>query len=87
MQEYEPDTTDTFITVKSGEYQRLIWSEPLELREREEDFWEQFMEFIQENSLQDLPTYYTSKERIGLRFLQGTGWKNQVAYDEIIAHN
>jgi len=30
------------MTIKSGEYQRLIWGEPLELRERELNYWEAF---------------------------------------------
>ena len=47
----------------------MIFSEPLELREREEGKWEEFEEYMKENKLTKLPDYYTTKERISFRFL------------------
>jgi len=46
---YQPTELDLFMTIKNGEFQRLIWGEPLELRERETTHWEKFMEYIKEN--------------------------------------
>lgn len=68
--EYEPDVKDTFISNKSGDYQRLIWGEPQELKEREIERWEGFMEYIEENKLDPLPDYYMNEEtKMGYRFL------------------
>ena len=58
---YEPSQLDLFISIPSGEYQRLIWAEPNELREKEEDAWEDFMEYIKENNLEALPEFYTNE--------------------------
>ena len=84
--EYEPCLADMFVTIKSGDYQRLIWSEPQDLRSREEDAWDSFQDYISDNSLAELPKYYSDYERIGLRFLQGCKWKNEAAYKEIFEH-
>ena len=46
--ELDPSNQDLFLSIPSGEYQRLIFGEPLELREREEVAWESFMAFIKE---------------------------------------
>ena len=43
---YDPVDSDLFITGKSGDYQRLIWGQPQDLREREIERWEAFEEFI-----------------------------------------
>ena len=56
---YEPTDLDLFISVPSGDYQRLIWAEPNELREREIQKWQEFMDFIKENNLEALPEFYT----------------------------
>ena len=37
MKTYEPCDQDIFISVKSGDYQRLIWGGAMVLREREVD--------------------------------------------------
>ena len=71
MRNYEPSNENMFITIASGDYQRLIFSEPLELRSREEENWESFEDYIADNGLDPIPEYYKSHERIGLRFLQG----------------
>lgn len=49
MKEYVPTERDLFITIRSGDYQRLIWGEPMELREREEVKWQEFMDYIKDN--------------------------------------
>jgi len=47
IMEYEPTPQDVFIYhKKSGDYQRLVWGDPQELRERETDRWEEFIEYV-----------------------------------------
>jgi len=42
MKSYEPNERDTFIKIKSGDFQRLIWAEPRDLVDREKKHWEVF---------------------------------------------
>lgn len=84
MKEYDPSVQDLFITIKNGDYQRLVWGDEIDLREREEDHWEKFEEYIAEKGLDPLPEYYTTSERIGFRFLQGCGWNYEAAYNGIL---
>jgi hypothetical protein len=86
MKDHVPTLQDTFITIQTGDYQRLIWSEPMELREREEEAMEKFMEYIKENNLEPLPEFYTTYERHAFRFLQGCKWNPELAYNEIFQH-
>lgn len=60
---YEPTQQDLFISIPSGEYQRLIWSEPNELRTKEEDHWDSFTEYIEKNNLEKLPESFTGSDR------------------------
>ena len=66
---YEPTQKDLFITIPTGEYHRFIWSEPVELRTKEEDYWENFEEYLKENNHYPLPEAYTGPDRLGFRFL------------------
>ena len=81
--EYEPTQKDLFISIPSGEYQRLIWAEPNELRTKEEDHWDGFEDYIKENNLDPLPEGFTGSDRLGFRFLQGCLWNNEAAYKEM----
>ena len=84
---YEPNERDLFIkNEKIGDFQRLIWGAPLELKEREIENWKKMEEYITENSLDPLPEHYTDNQRIGYRILQGTGWKPDIAYTAIMDH-
>lgn len=80
--EYEPITTDIFIYhKKSGDYQRMIWGDPQELRERETDRMEEFLEYIEKNGLEKINDFYFGDDRMAYRFLQGMGWKyDKAAY-------
>lgn len=74
--EYEPCQKDLFIYhKKSGDYQRLIWGDPQELRERETDRMEEFLEYVKEKGLEPVPEFYFGPDRMGYRFLQGNHWK------------
>jgi hypothetical protein len=64
----------------------LIWAEPLELTEREINYWQEFQNYIKENNLDPLPEEYVSSSRLAFRFLQGCGWKNDIAYTSVFAH-
>ena len=83
---YGPTERDMFISVRSGEYQRLIWGHPRELRDRETAHWEAFMKYIADNGLEPLPEIYVTEERLGFRYLQGVGWKYKEAHEGIIAN-
>jgi hypothetical protein len=39
IENYIPDDSDIFVFAKSGDFQRLIWGEPQELKEREKTAW------------------------------------------------
>ena len=72
---YEPTDEDLFISApKSGDYQRMIWGHPQELRERELKHWEAFEKHIKDNGLDPLPESYVAETRMGFRYLQGVGW-------------
>ena len=87
VKNYEPNERDLFIkNEKVGDYQRLVWGAPLEMRERELENWKKLEDYISENNLDPLPEYYNDNQRIGFRILQGTGWKTDVAYTAIIEH-
>jgi len=47
MKEYEPSDRDTFIVIKNGDYQRLVFGKPREFKDREVKEWEKFMEYIE----------------------------------------
>ena len=68
--EYEPTPKDIFIYhKKSGDYQRMIWGDPQELRERETDRMEEFLEYIEKQGLEKIPEFYFQEDRMGYRFL------------------
>ena len=76
MRNYTPSDQDVFIQVKkSGVFQRLIWGEPVQLKEIEKQRWQEFCKYLEDNKLGPLPPYYTTDERMGPRytskFLQG----------------
>ena len=57
------------------------------MRQKEEDHWEDFVDYIKENDLEALPDFYTNELGMGFRFLQGVGWDNKRGYEEIFMHN
>ena len=83
---YEPLPEEIFLTIPGGEYQRMIWAEPMELREKEEDHWDNFEDYIKQNKLEALPEFFTSETRMGFRLLQGAHWDYKKAYDDIQLH-
>jgi len=40
VKNYQPSEKDLFMKIKSGDYQRLIWAEPLEITEKEINYWQ-----------------------------------------------
>jgi len=36
----------------------MIFAEPLELKQREVDYWQSFLDYIKENELEELPLWY-----------------------------
>ena len=66
---YGPLPEEVFLTIPGGEYQRLIWAEPQELREKEEDHWDNFQDYIKNNNLDAVPEFYSSNLRMGFRLL------------------
>lgn len=81
---YEPQVLDQFLTLKDGQYQRLMF-ENVELREREEEELDKFREFCKENNI-TIPEGYDDDKRFVLRVLQGKKWKHDVTAGEILSH-
>lgn len=78
--EYEPTMKDTFMYhKKTGDYQRLIWGDPQELRERETERMDEFLEYVEKNNHGPIPEFYFGADRMGYRMLQGNGWKYEKA--------
>ena len=48
--EFEPTMAQQFLTIKDGQYQRLIFTE-VDLREKEETHLEQFREYCTQNKI------------------------------------
>jgi hypothetical protein len=65
-------------------YQRLIWGEPVKLKDKENQRWLEFLEFVEEKGEGPLPPYYLGNDRMGPRytskFLQGIGLNCDGAY-------
>ena len=55
---YSPRQLDEFIIIPNGEYQRLIFSEPIQLKPEEVEKWKQFLKLIEGSKLDPLPPYY-----------------------------
>jgi hypothetical protein len=69
---------DIFIQVKkSGVQQRLIWGDPVQLKDIEKMKWLEFTNYVEKNNLGPIPDYYLGSDRMGHRyvskFLQGSG--------------
>jgi hypothetical protein len=82
---YEPSDLDQFLTLKDGQYQRLMF-ENVELREREEEELEKLRDYYKENNI-TMPEGYDDEKRFILRVLQGKKWKLDVTAGEIMAHS
>ena len=82
---FEPSLAEEFLTLKDGQYQRLIFSN-VDLREKEETHLEQFRQYCKDNNM-EIPTGYDNDDRFVLRVLQGKKWKYDVAIAEIISHS
>ena len=88
MREHEPADEDCFLRKKNGDWARLIFGEPQELKEREEEHLEKFVDYVQENGLEPVPEWFMADTRVGLRYIQGCAWDYEKAYQEIfIQHN
>ena len=61
--DYEPCQTDLFVTLKDGNYQRLIFGEPQDLLQEELDKWEAFEDYVEEKKLPAVPSFFSSSER------------------------
>jgi hypothetical protein len=62
--EYEPTLKDTFIYhKKTGDYQRMIWGDPQELRDRETERMEEFLDYVKTNNLEPIPDFYFQFDR------------------------
>lgn len=85
IEAFESSVNEEFLTIKTGEYQRLIF-EGVELREKEEEHLEKFRDYCKENNI-TIPAGYDDEKRFVLRVLQGKKWKYDVAANEIISHN
>ena len=82
---YEPSDLDQFLTLKDGQYQRLMF-ENVELREREEEELEKLRDYYKENNI-TMPEGYDDEKRFILRVLQGKKWKLDVTAGEILTHS
>eukprot|EP00355_Strombidium_rassoulzadegani_P003424 CAMPEP_0168627984 /NCGR_PEP_ID=MMETSP0449_2-20121227/11594_1 /TAXON_ID=1082188 /ORGANISM="Strombidium rassoulzadegani, Strain ras09" /LENGTH=95 /DNA_ID=CAMNT_0008670357 /DNA_START=199 /DNA_END=486 /DNA_ORIENTATION=+ len=47
----------------------------------------EFLDFITKKGLEPLPEYYLGDNKIFMRYLQGCGWKNELAYEGIMQHH
>ena len=82
---YESTVKEEFLTLKTGEYQRMIF-ENVDLREREEEQLDKFRDFCKENEI-TIPEGYDDEKRHLLRVLQGKKWKFDVTAGEILSHS
>jgi hypothetical protein len=64
---YEPSELDQFLTLKDGNYQRLMF-ENVELREREEEELDKLRDYYKENNI-TIPEGYDDDKRFILRVL------------------
>ena len=85
MKSHEPSLEEQFITLPSGEYQRLIFHNQ-ELREKEETHLEQFKDYCEENNIV-IPEGYDDQNKYMLRILWKKNWKYDVAAKEILEHH
>ena len=82
---YEPSNLDQFLTLKDGQYQRLMF-ESVDLREREEEELDKFRDFCKENNI-TIPQGYDDEKRFVLRVLQGKKFKHDITAGEILSHS
>lgn len=85
IEAFESTVNEEFMTIKTGEYQRLIFQN-VELREKEEEQLEQFRQYCKDNNI-TIPEGYDDDKRFVLRVLQGKKWKHDITAQAIIAHN
>lgn len=81
---FEPRDEDIFITISKGR-QRLIFSPPQVLDDKEENYLREFREHMRAKNL-EIPPGYDDNTRLVLRFLQGTGFSYEKAEQAIIAN-
>ena len=74
VRNFTPGDDDKYIKIKSGDFQRLIFGEPRNLVARENEHRRKFDQWIKDNKKAAIPEDYLNKERLWLRFLQGSGW-------------
>lgn len=85
IESFDSSVNEEFLTIKTGEYQRLIFQN-VDLREREEEQLEKFRQYCKENKI-IIPQGYDDDKRFLLRVLQGKKWKYDVASAEILSHS
>ena len=87
MHKLELTDADKYIKIKSGDFQRLVFGKPQKLVQREIDHRKKFDKWMEDNKKSPIPADYLDDQRLWLRFLQGTGWKYEQAYDEMQVHH
>ncbi len=68
ISDFIPEEDDIFVTISTGERQRLIFGAPLELTEKEEKLYTGFRSNIEGEGL-IIPAEYVTEERHAYRFL------------------
>ena len=85
-EEFESTIKEQFITLDSGQYQRMIFGGDTELRDQEEEKLEEFREYCKSKGI-TIPEGYDDESRFVLRVLQGKKWNLEVTANEIITHS
>ena len=71
MRNYEATDEDIFIKLKSGGKARYVHGEPLKMEPHEVKLWNDFLRYIDDNNLEELPEEYTDHRRLGFKYLTG----------------
>jgi len=72
------------MTDSKGTTQRLVFTN-MELTEREQTEWDNFLAHCEKNNL-EIPEEYKTKDKLMLRYLQATKWNYDKAHAAILNH-